>query len=112
MSESILAVGLMGYAPARPKLEEIFRNDTRREMKERSLEALAMLRDPAGKPLFESILPSTNDYYREKAAEGLARTDYDASGWSNSSKWRRRLNVRNAWLSRLYPPITTTTSMN
>ena len=96
MSESILAVGLMGYAPARPKLEEIFRNDTRREMKERSLEALAMLRDPAGKPLFESILPSTNDYYREKAAEGLARTDYDASGMVELLKMEKKANVRNA----------------
>ena len=52
MTESILAIGLMGYAPARPQLEDIFRTDSRREMKEQSLESLAMLRDPGGKPLF------------------------------------------------------------
>ena len=96
MSESILAIGLMGYAPARPQLEDIFRNDTRREMKEQSLEALAMLRDPGGKALFESLLPSTNDFYREKAAEGLARTDYDAAGMIELLKLEKKANVRNA----------------
>ena len=96
MTESIVAIGLMGYAPARPQLEDIFRTDTRREMKEQSLESLAMLRDPGGKLLFESLLMSTNDFYREKAAEGLARTDYDAAPLVDLLKMEKKANVRNA----------------
>jgi len=96
MTESIVAIGLMGYAPARPQLEDIFRTDTRREMKEQSLESLAMLRDPGGKPLFESLLMSPNDFYREKAAEGLARTDYDAAPLIELLKMEKKANVRNA----------------
>jgi HEAT repeat protein len=96
MTESILAIGLMGYAPARPQLEDIFRTDSRREMKEQALESLAMLRDPGGKPLFESLLPSTNDFYREKAAEGLARTDYDGASLVDLLKTEKKANVRNA----------------
>jgi HEAT repeat protein len=96
MTESIIAIGLMGYAPARPQLEDIFRTDTRREMKEQALESLAMLRDPGGKPLFESLLMSTNDFYREKAAEGLARTDYDAAPLVDLLKMEKKANVRNA----------------
>jgi HEAT repeat protein len=96
MTESIIAIGLMGYAPARPQLEDIFRTDTRREMKEQALESLAMLRDPGGKPLFESLLMSPNDFYREKAAEGLARTDYDAAPLVDLLKMEKKANVRNA----------------
>jgi HEAT repeat protein len=96
MTESIIAIGLMGYAPARPQLEDIFRTDTRREMKEQAVESLAMLRDPGGKPLFESLLMSTNDFYREKAAEGLARTDYDAAPLVDLLKMEKKANVRNA----------------
>ncbi|HET9130822.1 MAG TPA: HEAT repeat domain-containing protein, partial [Terriglobia bacterium] len=96
MMESILALGLMGYAPARPQLEDIFKTDSRREMKEQSLESLAMLRDPGGKPLFESLLMSPNDFYREKAAEGLARTDYDATPMIELLKMEKKANVRNA----------------
>ena len=96
MTESIIAIGLMGYAPARPQLEDIFRTDSRREMKEQSLESLAMLRDPGGKPLFESLLMSPNDFYREKAAEGLARTDYDAAPLVELLKMEKKANVRNA----------------
>ena len=98
MTESIIAIGLMGYAPARPQLEDIFRTDTRREMKEQSLESLAMLRDPGGKPLFESLLMSPNDFYREKAAEGLARTDYDAAPLIDLLKMEKKANVRNAMM--------------
>jgi HEAT repeat protein len=96
MTESIVAIGLMGYAPARPQLEDIFKTDSRREMKEQSLESLAMLRDPGGKPLFESLLMSPNDFYREKAAEGLARTDYDAAPLVELLKMEKKANVRNA----------------
>jgi HEAT repeat protein len=87
--ESIRSIGLMGYKPARPQIEEIFKTNPRRELKDQALESLALLRDPGGKPLFESLLTSTNDFQREKAVEGLARTDYDAQALSNRSKPRR-----------------------
>lgn len=96
VEESILSVGLVGYKDARTLLEEIFRTDPHRSMKEKSLQSLAMLRDPAGKPLFESLLGSSNDFYREMAAEGLARTDYDAVKFIDSIKTEKKTNVRNA----------------
>lgn len=96
VKESIGAVGLIGYKEARPVLEEIFRTDPHRDMKEKALESLALLRDPAGKPLFESLLSNSNDFYREKAAEGLARTDYDAAAFVDSIKTEKKANVRNA----------------
>jgi HEAT repeat protein len=94
--ESIKAIGLMGYQPARPQLEGIFRTNSHRELKDQALEALALLRDPAGKPFFEPLLTSTDDFQREKAAEGLARTNYDAAGFADSLKTEKKANVRNA----------------
>ena len=94
--ESIRSIGLMGYKPARPQIEEIFKTNPRRELKDQALESLALLRDPGGKPLFESLLTSTNDFQREKAVEGLARTDYDAASFVESLKTEKKQNVRNA----------------
>jgi HEAT repeat protein len=94
--ESIKAIGLMGYQPARPQLENIFRANSSRELKDQALESLALLRDPAGKPFFEPLLTSSNDFQREKAAEGLARINYDAAGFAESLKTEKKPNVRNA----------------
>jgi HEAT repeat protein len=94
VKQSIVAIGLIGFSPARADLENIFRNDSHRELKEQAVESLAMLRDPAGKPLFESLLSSPNDFYREKAAEGLARTDYDAAGFADALKTEKKAGVR------------------
>jgi HEAT repeat protein len=94
--ESIVAIGLIGYRDARPQLEEMFKTDTRRDIKEQAIESLAMLRDPAAKPLFESVLTSSNDYLREKGAEGLARTDYDAASFIETIKTEKKASVRNA----------------
>src|SRR4029077_879098 len=46
--------------------------------------------------LFESLLNDKNDSYRELAAEGLARLDYNASGWKQVYEQEKKPNVRNA----------------
>jgi len=96
MKSAILAIGLMGYQDARPQLDAIYHSDKRQDMREQALESLAMLRDPRTKPLFESLISSSNDFYREKAAEGLARTDYDGTGFIEALKNERKANVRTA----------------
>jgi HEAT repeat protein len=96
VQEAILAVGLVDYTPARGTLEEFFRNDKDRRIKSKSLEALALMRDKASTPLFESLLNDKDDYYRELAAEGLARLNYNATGWKERLDQERKPNVRNA----------------
>ena len=96
VEEAVLAVGLVGHKPARPVLEELFRTDRNRVVKNRSLEALALLRDEGSVPLFESLLNTTDDYHRELAAEGLARMDYDARAWTDRFTQEKKQNVRNA----------------
>jgi HEAT repeat protein len=54
------------------------------------------MRDPGSTPLFESLLNDSNDSYRELAAEGLARLDYDANGWKERFDREQKENVRNA----------------
>ncbi|HYR88290.1 MAG TPA: HEAT repeat domain-containing protein [Terriglobia bacterium] len=94
--EAIPALGLVTYTPARPTLESLFRTDKDSRIKSRSLEALALLRDKESISLFESLLNDKNDYYRELAAEGLARLDYKADGWKDRFDQERKPNVRNA----------------
>ena len=94
--EAILGVGLVGYSPARAALEQIFRTDSNRTMKTRALEALSLMRDKGNTALFESLLNDKNDSYRELAAEGLARLQYNANGWKQVYEQEKRPNVRNA----------------
>ena len=94
--EVILGVGLVTYTAARPVVEQIFRTDSNRTTKNRALESLSLMRDKGNTPLFESPLNDKNDYYRELAAEGLARTGYNASGWKQVFEQEKRPNVRNA----------------
>ena len=96
VEEAILAVGLVGHNAARATLEQFFRTDPDRRIKSRSLEALSLLRDPGSTPLFESLLNDSNDSYRELAAEGLARLDYNANGWKDRFDREQKENVRNA----------------
>jgi HEAT repeat protein len=96
VEEAILAVGLVAHKPARGTLEQFFRTDPDRRIKSRSLEALSLMRDPGSTPLFESLLNDSNDSYRELAAEGLARLDYDANGWKERFDREQKENVRNA----------------
>jgi len=95
--EAILAIGLSAYTPARAVVEQIFRTDPNRTTKSRALDALSLMRDKGNVPLFESLLNDKNDYYREIAAEGLARLQYDAAkGWKQVYEQEKKPNVRNA----------------
>ena len=96
VEEAILAIGLVAYTPARATLEQLFRTESDRKIKSRSLEALSLMRDAGTTRLFESLLNDSNDTYRELAAEGLARLDYDASGWKDRFAQEKKENVRNA----------------
>jgi HEAT repeat protein len=96
VQESITSLGLTGYASSRPLLENLFRTSSNGATKRRALEALSLIRDPGTVPLFESLLASSDDYYREISAEGLARMDYDASGWKDRYAVEKQQSVKNA----------------
>lgn len=96
VEEAITAIGLTGYREAGPALQEMFRTSSNGTIKRRSLEALSLMRDPRSVPLFESLLDHSDDYYRELAAEGLARLDYNANGWEQRLSAEKKDNVRNA----------------
>jgi HEAT repeat protein len=93
--QAIVALGLVTYKEARPVLETMFRTDKDKEVKKKALEAVALMRDPASTPLFESLLASPEDYYREIAAEGLARLNYKGSLKERLDQ-EKKANVRNA----------------
>jgi len=95
--EAVLAVGLVGYTPARAALEEMLRTGSSSALRARALEALALLHDPGSIPLFESLLGDKDDYYRELSAEGLARLKYQgARDWKQRFDQEQKPNVRNA----------------
>ena len=95
--EATLAVGLVGHTPARPQLEEMFRANPSRMVKMQALQSIALLRDPGSVPLLESLLNHKDDYYRELAAEGLARLKYEgAKDWRMRFDLEKKPNVRNA----------------
>jgi len=96
VGEAITSLGLVGHTGARDLLENMFRTERDRNIRNRSLEALALLRDLATAPLFESLLTHPDDYYRELSAEGLARLEYDASRFAKPFEGERKQNVRNA----------------
>ncbi|HEY2381205.1 MAG TPA: HEAT repeat domain-containing protein [Terriglobia bacterium] len=97
VSEAIVAVGLVGDTAARPTLEDMFKNNSSPAIKSRALESLALLRDPASTALFESLMDSKDDNYRELAAEGLARLKYPgAKDWRQRYEQEKKANVQNA----------------
>jgi HEAT repeat protein len=97
VAEAILAIGLVGDASARPVLEQMFRTHPNAMIKSRALQALALLRDSASTPLFESLLAHKDDSYRELSAEGLARIKYPgAKDWRTRFEQEKKPNVRNA----------------
>ena len=93
---AITSIGLIGHKPAREALESIFRTDKSLESRKRALSAIAMMRDPAALPLFESQLNSPDDTYRELAAEGLARITADPNMLKAHYEMEKSTNVRNA----------------
>ena len=92
--ESILAVGLIGYRAAYPALSGLFRSSFDDDVREQALQAIALMREPDAQTLFEPLLESSEDKERELAAEGLARLDYDASGFAGRMEEEDDANVR------------------
>src|ERR1019366_1823373 len=90
------AVGLVGYKEARPAVEELFRSSHDRIIKERALEGMALMRDPGSAALFESLLAHREDYYRQLAAEGLARLHHDPALLQDRYAQEKKIAVRNA----------------
>jgi HEAT repeat protein len=96
VGESVLSLGLVGYKPARPVIEELYRTSGERQIRRRSLEALSLMRDPGSAALFESLLGNPDDYFRELAAEGLARLHHDPNVLQDRWRQEQKPNVRNA----------------
>ena len=78
-SEAVLSVGRTGYGAAFPALSSLFQTSDDGDMRDLALESIGLLREPDAVDLFESLLDSDEDSYRELSARGLARLDYDAS---------------------------------
>jgi HEAT repeat protein len=91
---AIRSVGLIGYREAFPVLSNLFRSSNDDDMREHALQSIALMRDPDSVALFESLLDSNEEKYRELAAEGLARLDYDASGFVARIATERDAGVR------------------
>ena len=73
VQQAALSLGLVGYKEARADLENIFRTNRDRLIRRAALEALALIRAPESRPLFESLLGDADDHSREISAEALAR---------------------------------------
>jgi HEAT repeat protein len=95
-SEAALSLGLVAYNDAGPALEALFRTSSDRMVKRKSLEGLALMRNAGSAPLFESLLGHSDDYYRELAAEGLARLHHDPQLLKDRYALEKKPNVRNA----------------
>jgi HEAT repeat protein len=79
--EAILSVGRTGYRTAFHALSSLFETSDDGDMRDLALESIGLLREPDAVNLFESLLESDEDSYRELSARGLARLDYDASSF-------------------------------
>jgi HEAT repeat protein len=93
---AITSIGLVGYKEARPVVEAIFRTDRSTESRKLAIEAIALMRDPAALAFFESLLGSSDDYYREMAAEGIGRIDHDPSVLKTRYDTEKKANVKYA----------------
>jgi HEAT repeat protein len=96
VSEAAMSLGLVAFNEAGPALEDLFRTSSDRMIKHKSLEGLALMRNPSSAPLFESLLGHADDSYRELAAEGLARLHHDPTLLQNRYALEKKPNVRNA----------------
>jgi HEAT repeat protein len=105
VAEAVTSLGLVGYREARADLEGMFRQDSSlkilnvkierdKDLKRRALDSLALLGDPASKPLFESLLADADDHNREMAAEGLARLKYSSPVLKERFELEKKANVK------------------
>ncbi len=79
---AIEAVGRVGYREAYPQLSNLFLSSSDGDVRERALQAIALLRHPDAVAFLEPMLDSREAKERELAAEGLARLDYDPSSFA------------------------------
>jgi len=94
VEEAIQAVGFTGYQAVYPALVNLFKTSQNGDLREYSLQSIALLQEPAAVSLFESLLDASDDTYRELSAEGLARLHYDASSFTHRIAVERHENVR------------------
>lgn len=94
LGAAIESIGLVGYAEARPALEETFHSNSNTAIKQRALAALSLIRSAESVPLFVSLLDHRSDVFREVAAEGLARQKHDISVFESRITTEKKDNVR------------------
>jgi HEAT repeat protein len=92
--EAIRSVGLIGYHDAYPVLSNLFRGSNDGDVRENALQSIALMRHPDAVSFLEPLLDSDENKYRELAAEGLARLDYDASSFTSRIVEERNAEVR------------------
>ncbi|MBK5290624.1 MAG: HEAT repeat domain-containing protein [Acidobacteriia bacterium] len=71
--EAIETAGLLQNREAVPQLSDALSRSTDKDVRRAALTALAMIPDPASRPLYELNLNDKDDQMRAAAAEGLAR---------------------------------------
>lgn len=94
LQQAVLAIGLVGHKPARPSAEHLFKTHRNRHVRRRALQGISLMRDPDAIPFLESLLGHPNDYYREVAAEGLARLEYHGTPFKDRLAAEKESNVR------------------
>jgi HEAT repeat protein len=89
--DACVTLGVLRTKDALPKLQSMFENDPDLKTKEKALEGLAYLGEPASVPVFTKSLWSDNKQMRISAADGLAR----AGDPKNVAEIEKRLAVEN-----------------
>lgn len=92
--EAIEAIGLIGYREAYPQLASLLRSSSDDAERERVIQSIAQMRNPEALTLLQGLLESRESKERELAAEGLARLDYDPSGFASRISTERDAGVR------------------
>ncbi len=74
--DAAVTVGILRTRSAVPKLQWMYANSSKKETREKALEGLAYVGDPASGPVFLKALSSPDNPIQISAAEGLARSKY------------------------------------
>ena len=94
---AIDTTALLGNKDALPELRDVLQNARNDKIRRSALNAIAMLPDPANRPLFDRYFDSRDDQMRAAADEGLGRlqTESDqprlAKAFADESKMKPRL---------------------
>ena len=71
--DAAVTVGILRTRPAVPKLQSLYENDSNRQTRQKALQGLAYIGDPASVPIFLKALYNRDASIRGYAAQGLAR---------------------------------------